>query len=79
MFYTYIVYSKKLGKKYVGYCTDLKNRIKEHNRGESRLTSRGAPWKLIYYEVFLSKIDAMNEEKFLKTGKGRERLKIFIK
>ena len=53
---------------------DLRNRILEHNRGESSFTNRGKPWKLVYYEAFSSKIDASEEEKFLKSGKGRERL-----
>jgi putative endonuclease len=78
MFYVYIIYSIKLEKKYIGYCSDLKNRIEEHNKGESRFTSKGIPWKLVYYEAFLSKIDAQKEEKFLKTGKGRERLKFLL-
>jgi len=34
---------------------------------------------LIYYEVFISKKDAVMEEKFLKTGRGRERLKFLLK
>jgi hypothetical protein len=33
---------------------------------------------LIYYEAFTEKIDSLNEEKFLKTGKGRERRKILL-
>jgi len=78
MFYVYIIYSKKLRKRYVGYCADLKNRINEHNGGESKFTSRGVPWILIYYEAFLNEVDARREERFLKTGKSRERLKFLL-
>ncbi|NTV41515.1 MAG: GIY-YIG nuclease family protein [Candidatus Moranbacteria bacterium] len=78
MFYIYIIYSKKLNKKYIGYCENLKNRLREHNSGESKFTSRGVPWSLVYYQVFLSEIDARKEERFLKSGKGRDRLKFLL-
>ncbi len=58
---------------------NLRNRLLEHNRGESSFTNRGKPWKLIYYEAFNSKIDASEEEIFLKSGKGRERIDYCLK
>jgi len=78
MYYVYIIFSKKLNKRYIGYCEDLIKRIHSHNKGENYFTSRGLPWKLIYYEAFNSKKDAVREELFLKTGKGRERLKYLL-
>lgn len=79
MYYVYILYSKRLGKFYIGYTEDLKNRIKLHNSGLSPFTSTGHPWILAYYEAFTEKSDAEREEKFLKTGKGRGRRKILLK
>ena len=64
-----------MNKKYIGSTTDLRTRLKEHNSGKSNFSSKGILWKLIYYEAFLNKTDALREEKFLKTGKGRERIK----
>jgi len=32
----------------------------------------------VYYQAFLNKKDAQTEEKFLKTGRGRERLKYLL-
>ncbi len=75
MYYVYILFSQKLNKRYIGSTKDLKERIKRHNSKSSKFTLKGIPWKLIYYEGFLNKEDALREEKFLKTGKGRERLK----
>jgi len=49
-----------------------------HNRGKALFTSRGIPWRLIYYEAFMEKKDALREEEFLKTGKGRERRKFLL-
>lgn len=37
------------------------------------------PWRLIYYEAFSDKEDATREEKFLKSGKGRERIQWLLK
>ena len=78
MYYVYIIYSEKLNKKYVGYSTDLKQRMGYHNGKKSSFTSRGVPWKLVYYEAFLSEADAKREELFLKSGKGRERIKFLL-
>ena len=75
MYYVYILFSQKLNKRYIGSTNSLRERIKRHNSKSSKFTLRGIPWKLIYYEAFLSKDDALREERFLKTGKGRERLK----
>ena len=79
MFYVYILKSKSNGLLYKGFTGDLKKRIKEHNNGHSAFTKNKGPWKLIYYEAFISKRDALREELFLKSGKGKERIKYFYK
>lgn len=77
MYYVYILQNSK-GKLYKGYSSDLKKRIVEHNSGKIRSTKNFKPWKLIYYEAFTSQKAARKEELFLKTGKGRERLKLLL-
>ncbi|MFA6416267.1 MAG: GIY-YIG nuclease family protein [Candidatus Paceibacterota bacterium] len=73
MFYTYILQSKKNGRKYVGSTEDLKRRFREHNSGQGgKYTSNNRPLVLIYYESYVNKKDAENAEKFYKTGYGRE-------
>ena len=79
MYYTYILFSNKLKKRYIGSSANLKQRLEEHNSGKSTFSSKGRPWKLIYYEAFENKSDALREERFLKTGKGRERIKFLFK
>ncbi|PIR92743.1 hypothetical protein COU01_00135 [Candidatus Falkowbacteria bacterium CG10_big_fil_rev_8_21_14_0_10_44_15] len=78
MYYVYILYSKKLKKRYIGSSNDLQRRLVEHNSGNCSFTSQGTPWKLIYYEVFKFEKDARQEELFLKSGKGRERIKFLL-
>ena len=58
---------------YTGYTDDLKRRFKEHGEGSGGVYSKkNAPYKLVYYEAFLSKNDASKQERFYKTGYGRE-------
>ncbi len=75
MYYVYILKSQRNGKIYKGFTNDLKRRIKEHKIGKSIFTKQNGPWQLIYYEAFTNKLDAKREEIFLKSGKGRERIK----
>ena len=79
MHYVYILYSSKLDKLYKGSCNNLKDRFNSHNWHRVKATKSGAPWKLVYYQAFISKTDAIREENFLKTGKGRERIKYLLK
>jgi len=78
MYYVYVLKNHKDGKLYKGFTADLKRRIKEHSLGKASFTSRNGPWKLIYYEAFVDKMSAKKEELFLKSGKGRERLKYLL-
>lgn len=75
MHYVYILRSLKSKRLYKGSCQYLRERISNHNNGKVKSTKVGKPWKLIYYEAFENKTDALREEKFLKSGKGRERIK----
>lgn len=70
-FYVYILQSLKNESFYIGYSTDLKNRVKQHNNGESQSTKPFRPYKLIFYEAFLNEKDAKNREEYLKGGYGR--------
>jgi len=76
--FVYILHSKKLNKKYIGLTNDIQRRIRQHKNGKSTFTASAEDWKIIYYEVFASKSDAIREEKFLKSGKGRERIKYLL-
>ena len=78
MYYVYILKSISTGKLYKGFTNDLKRRVREHNYGNSQFTSCNGPWKLIYCEIFTNKTDALREEKFLKSGKGKERIKFLL-
>ena len=78
MFLVYVLYSINFDRTYTGMTKDLDRRIKEHNKGRNKSTKPYAPWKLVYQEVFDSRIEARKREKYLKSGNGREYLKTVI-
>lgn len=75
-FYVYLLKSELAGHFYIGFTDDLNQRLKKHNEGEVYCTKRFKPWKLIYFEAYLSKTDALTREKRLKMfAKGFAQLK----
>lgn len=65
-FYVYLLRSLKEERFYVGFTTDIGARLEKHNLGKVYWTKRLLPWKLIYYEAYVSKMDAITREKQLK-------------
>ncbi len=76
MFYAYILLSLKKEIYYKGSTENLAARIQQHNDGLVAFTSKYRP---CYYEIFSTRAEAMNREKFFKSGKDREWLKNNIK
>ena len=70
MFWVYILKSKKDNSKYIGVTVDIKNRIEEHNRGETKTTKSKIPYKLIWCCAFVNKEKAYEFEKYLKSSSG---------
>ena len=55
--------------------SDIDKRIIEHNSGKTKSTKGYKPWRLVYFEEFDTREEAVLREKYLKTGSGREFLK----
>lgn len=66
MHYVYLLKSRKNGNLYIGYSSDLKRRLSEHNNGQNRSTKPYAPYSLVYYEAYRSSADAKERESQLK-------------
>lgn len=63
-------------KKYTGHTDNLERRLEEHNSGAlGRFTKGKGPWRLIHKEIYATRSEAMQREKELKTGKGRDFLR----
>ncbi len=70
--YVYLLESSALsGQRYVGATSDLRQRMADHNAGESPHTSKYAPWRLVTYVAFSDKDKATAFERYLKSGSGR--------
>lgn len=78
-FYTYILFSEKDHRLYIGFTSDLKHRLILHAQGRVTATKFRRPLKLIHYEYFISRKDALAREKFLKSGFGRSQMKQALK
>jgi putative endonuclease len=68
----YILYSVSCCKFYTGQTQDFKNRIKEHNRGETPSIKTCRPWKLLWHTDVETRSEAVKLEKKIK-GRGAER------
>ena len=66
MYYVYLLQSEKNRSTYIGYTSDLKNRLIEHNQGKTKSIKHNLPYRLIYYEAYQSKTDSRKREIELK-------------
>ena len=61
---------------YIGFTSNLKKRLKDHNSNKGAKYTRGNRWIIIYKKSFSSKSEAMSYEYLLKHDK-KERLRIY--
>ena len=55
---------------YIGCTSNLEIRVSQHNEGASKATRSRRPFKLVYYEAYLSLKDARTRETRLKKFKN---------
>ena len=75
MFYVYAISSIEKNHIYVGLTSNFEERLKRHNGLKERTTKFYAPFKLIYLEEAITRIDARVREKYWKSGIGKEKLR----
>jgi len=70
---TYWVYVLELmdGRRYTGHTNNLERRRQEHQTGRSPFTRKTQMKRLLYFEQYDTRSEAMKREKFLKSGNGR--------
>ncbi len=71
-FTVYVLYSDSADKLYIGFTSNLDERMKSHNELGSDWTKSYRPWRIIHTEKYLDKKEAMQREKSLKEGQGRK-------
>lgn len=71
MFYVYFLRSVDNPEKtYIGFTSDIVQRLKIHNLGQSVYTVKYWPWNLITYVAFDNEQKAKAFEKYTKVGSG---------
>lgn len=76
MNFTYMVECRD-GSLYTGWTTDIMRRVTAHNEGKgAKYTKPRLPVRLVYYEEFMTKEEAMSREYVIKrlTRAGKLRL-----
>ena len=68
MHYVYFIESQIDKSVYVGYTSDLINRLKEHNAGKTRSIKSKRPYTLLYYEAYLTSTQARKREIEIKSS-----------
>ncbi|HTH56889.1 MAG TPA: GIY-YIG nuclease family protein [Cyclobacteriaceae bacterium] len=72
MFTVYVLYSASFDRIYVGYTSDLEDRLRSHNFLATKgYTTKFRPWTLVYTEPYATKPEALRREKELKSARGR--------
>ena len=76
-YFVYMIITKHKGKwiSYVGYTNNITKRLDLHNTSKGAKFTKGKFWKIIYFEKYSNKVDAMkNEYKLKKNYKLRNKL-----
>ena len=78
-FYVYVLQCLKDFSFYIGQCDDLDCRMSKHTEGWSKYTASKGPWRLVYFEVFGSRSEAIKREKEIKRKKSRKYIEELIR
>ena len=71
MYYVYLIQSNAPEcRRYVGFSSNLRQRLSDHNQGKLPSTAKHGPWQLVTYLGFSSKRQALAFEHYLKSGSG---------
>jgi putative endonuclease len=76
MYFVYAIKSAVKNYIYVGLTNDLSRRISQHNAGSTRTTRAYRPFTLLHFEELPDRPAACQREKYLKSGVGKEFLKL---
>ena len=75
----YVIRSEIDARLYKGMTQDVNKRVHLHNLGKVRSTKGYKPWNLVYVKECADSEEARAYEKFLKSAKGRDFLKVLLR
>lgn len=71
MYYVYLLRSQKdSSKTYIGFTTNIEQRLETHDSGGAIHTKKDRPWKLVMYLAFDAEEKALEFERYIKIGSG---------
>jgi putative endonuclease len=74
MYVVYLIESELDGSYYIGQTFDLEARIKRHNSGKNKYTSKKRPWRIKMWKEVDTRSEAVYYERRLKSLKKREKI-----
>ena len=78
MYTVYIIQSETTKRFYVGYTSDMNDRLHHHNSGANKSTRHQTPWTVIYQEQYETKKEAWLRERQIKSYKGGSAFKKLV-
>ena len=77
-FQVYILFSVLKNKYYIGFTSDLKERLIRHNQKSKGFTGSVNDWKVVYTENYNTKEEATKREIQIKSWKSRIKIEKLI-
>jgi putative endonuclease len=74
LFIVYIIYSHIKDKYYIGFSSNLAERIIIHNQKSKGFTGNVNDWKIVFTQEFETKTEALAREKQIKSWKSKEKI-----
>lgn len=79
LYCVYVLLSLKDREFYIGYTTNLHERLTSYIAGNSKATEPRRPFTLLFCEYYYSMHDATRREKYFKTTIGKKALRPMLK
>jgi len=77
-FIVYILFSQTKNRFYIGFTSNLKERIIRHNQKSKGFTGNVNDWKIVYTENYSTKEEAQKRERQIKSWKSRTKIEELI-
>jgi len=74
----YVLFSLKDHEFYIGFTTNLHQRLTAHISGSSKATEPRRPFTLLFCEYYYSMHDATRREMYFKTTAGKKTLRLML-
>ena len=77
-FIVYILFSETKNRYYIGFTSNLEERIIRHNQKSKGFTRNTNDWKIVYIEKYDTKEQAQQRELQIKSWKNRSKIQELI-